>query len=44
LLMIPRYGIIGAAIAVTATEGINTIMQIVCIKHYVKGLFREALP
>jgi O-antigen/teichoic acid export membrane protein len=44
LLMIPEYGIIGAAIAVTATELINTIMQTVCIKYYVKGLFREALP
>ena len=44
LLMIPKYGIIGAAIAVTATEGVNTIMQLVCIKYYVKGLFREALP
>lgn len=44
LLMIPKYGIIGAAIAVTATEGVNTIMQIVCIQYYVKGLFREAIP
>jgi O-antigen/teichoic acid export membrane protein len=44
LLMIPKYGIIGAAIAVTTTEGVNTIMQLVCIKYYVKGLFREALP
>lgn len=44
LLMIPKYGIIGAAIAVTATEGVNTIMQMVCIKYYVKGLFREAMP
>jgi O-antigen/teichoic acid export membrane protein len=43
LLMIPRYGIIGAAIAVTITEGVNTIMQLICIKYYVKGLFREAL-
>jgi O-antigen/teichoic acid export membrane protein len=44
LLMIPKYGIIGAAIAVTTTEGVNTIMQMVCIKYYMKGLFREALP
>jgi O-antigen/teichoic acid export membrane protein len=44
LLMIPKYGIIGAAIAVTATEGVNTLMQIVCIQYYVKGLFREAIP
>jgi len=44
LLLIPIYGIIGAAIAVTTTEGVNTIMQLVCIKYYVKGLFREALP
>lgn len=44
LLMIPRYGIIGAAIVVTTTEGINTVMQMICIRYYVKGIFREALP
>lgn len=43
LLMIPKYGIIGAAIAVTTTEGINTIMQIVCIKQYMKDLSREVI-
>ena len=43
LLMIPKYGIIGAALAVTITEGINTLMQLVCIKLYVKGLFEEAV-
>jgi O-antigen/teichoic acid export membrane protein len=44
LLMIPEYGIIGSAIAVTATEGLNTAMQTVCVRYYLRGLFREALP
>jgi O-antigen/teichoic acid export membrane protein len=44
LLMIPKYGIIGAAIAVTATEGLNTVMQVICVRYYVKGVFQEALP
>jgi O-antigen/teichoic acid export membrane protein len=43
LLMIPGYGIIGAAIAVTTTEGINSILQLLCIRYYVKNIFREAM-
>lgn len=33
LLMIPNYGIMGAAIAVTFTEGLNTLIQSGCVSY-----------
>lgn len=37
LVLIPRYGVMGAAVAIIAVEGWNMIVQISFVSHYVKG-------